>query len=111
MDGPHEATAHYVRARAWWEPLLSVDMVNIYIGILGFVALPFALLGIDWVRTRRKRAATKALLNKIDEVYSMFKMDPRKCEEELYTLKKTLLEGVTAMAKSLKKAMILWVTR
>jgi len=95
MEGPHEATAHYVHAPTWWEILFSADMVNIYIGLVGFVLLPFALIGIGWFMTRRKRITTKALMNKIDEVYSKSKMNPRKCEEELYRLRNTILESVT----------------
>ena len=75
--------------------MFSVDMVNIYIGLVGFVALPFALIGIGWFMTRRKRVATKALMNKIDEVYSKSKMSPQKCEEELHKLRNTDLESVT----------------
>jgi len=37
----------------------------------------------------------KVLLNEIDEVYSRFKTDPRKCEEELFRLRNTILEGLT----------------
>ena len=94
MDGPHEAGAHYERAPTWWEILLSVDMVNIYIGILGFVALPFALVGIEWYKNRRRRGTLKALLNEIDEVYSSFKTNPPRCEEELYRLRDKNLEVV-----------------
>jgi len=95
MDGPHEVAAHYVHAPTWWETLFNVDMVNIYIGLVGFVVLPFALIGIGWFMTRRKRIAAKSLMKKIDEVYSKSKMSPRKCEEELHRLKNTILEDLT----------------
>jgi len=56
---------------------------------LGLV-ITVALLGVAWIRTRKTRAATRALLDRIDQVYARFKMTPPKCEEELYRLKSTI---------------------
>jgi len=94
MNGPCEAIAYYALAPAWWEILLNVDMVNIYIGIVGFVALPIALIGIGWFRNRRKRLFIRTLLNEIDEVYSRFKTNPHRCEEELCRLRDKNFEVV-----------------
>ncbi|UCE16080.1 MAG: hypothetical protein JSV12_00200, partial [Candidatus Bathyarchaeota archaeon] len=87
MNEPYEAIAYYALAPAWWEILLNVDMVNIYIGIVGFVALPIALIGIGWFRNRRKKTFIRTLLNEIDEVYSRLKTKPRRCKEELCRLR------------------------
>jgi len=89
MDGPCEATAHYVRELSWWEILLSLESLNLIIALLGLV-ITVALLGVAWIRTRKTRAATRALLDRIDQVYARFKMTPPKCEEELYRLKSTI---------------------
>jgi len=94
MDGPYEATAHYVRERAWWEILFSLDWLNFIIALVGLVA-PVALVGFAWVRNRRKKAVIKALLNRIDEVYSRFKTKPRKCKEELRGLRNKITEDLT----------------
>jgi len=94
MDGPCEVTAHYVRALSWWETLFSLESLNFIIALLGLV-ITVALLGVAWLRTRRKRVVIKALLNEIDDVYSKFKMNRLKCEEELSRLKNTILEDLT----------------
>jgi len=94
MDGPYEATAHYVRALAWWETLFRPETLQVILGLLG-TGLTVALVGTAWIRTRRGRSVVKNFLNEIDDVYSRFKTNPRKCEEELYRLRNTVLEGVT----------------
>jgi len=94
IDGSYEATAHYVGERAWWEILLDLDWLNFVIALVGLVA-PVALVGFAWVRNRRKKAVIKALLNRIDEVYSKFKTKPRKCEEELRGLRNKITEDLT----------------
>jgi hypothetical protein len=94
MDGAHEATAHYVRVRAWWETLFSSENLQVILGVLGTV-LTVGLLGGAWVRSRKRMGVIKAFLDEIDEVYSRNKMNPRKCEEELYRLRNTILEGLT----------------
>jgi hypothetical protein len=94
MDGSYEATAHYVGERAWWEILFDLDWLNFVIALVGLVA-PVALVGFAWVRNRRKKAVIKALLNRIDEVYSRFKTKPRKCEEELRGLRNKITEDLT----------------
>jgi len=93
MDGSCEAIAHYVRALSWWETLFSLESLNFIIALLGLV-ITVALLGVAWIRTHRKRVIIKALLNKIDEVYSRFKMNRLKCEEELSKLRNTILEDL-----------------
>jgi len=98
MDDSWEALAHYVRPRSWLEDLLSTVDMKV---ILAFVALVItsASIGTAWVRTRRRRGIMKALLNKIDGVYSKSKMDPQKCEDELCKLRNTILEGLLADGK------------
>ena len=91
MDKPCDATAHYVREQPWWEILFSLEWLSFILGIV----LPVALLGVAWVRSRRKKGVIRDLLNKIDEVYSRFKMNRLKCEEELCKLRNTILEDLT----------------
>jgi hypothetical protein len=86
MDKPYEATAHYVREQPWWEILFSLESLSFILGIV----LPVALLGVAWIRSRRRRAVTKVLLNKIDDIYSKFKLTPPKCEEELHRLRNAI---------------------
>jgi hypothetical protein len=94
VNGPYEAIAHYERARAWWEILTRPENLQIILGLVGIVVT--VALGVTaWVRTRKKRSILRAFLNEIDEVYSKYKADPRKCEEELYRLRNTVLEGLT----------------
>jgi len=59
------------------------------------LALTVSLLGVAWVRARRKRVVVKDLLNKIDEVHSRFKMHPQECEGELCKLRNEILEDLT----------------
>ena len=89
MDGPCEATAHYVRERSWWEILLSLESLNLIIALVGLV-ITVALLGVAWIRTRKRRTVTLALLSKIDDAYSKFKLNPPRCEEELHRLRSTI---------------------
>jgi len=74
--------------------LFSLESLNFIIALLGLV-ITVALLGIAWFRARRKRVVIKALLNEIDDVYSKFKMNRLKCEEELSRLRNTILEDLT----------------
>ena len=94
MDEAYKVTAHYVPVPAWWETLFRPEMLQVILGLVG-VVLTVAFVGTAWVRTRRRRGIVKALLNEIDEVYSTFKTNPPKCEEELYRLRNTVLEGLT----------------
>jgi len=94
MNGPRNATAHYRLPPAWWENLFRPDILQVIVGLVGIV-LTVALVVPAWVRTRRKRGVIKTFLNEIDDVYTRFKTDPRKCEEELYRLRNTILEGLT----------------
>ena len=93
MDEPCEATAHYVRELSWWEILLSLESLNLIIALLGLV-ITVALLGVAWIRTRKRRTVTLALLSKIDDVYSKFKMTPPKCEEELHRLRNAISKNL-----------------
>jgi len=54
MDGSYEATAHYLRALAWWENLFCPQMLPVILGF-GGILLAVALVGTAWVRTRRRR--------------------------------------------------------
>jgi len=94
MNEPRNATAHYRLPPAWWENLFRPDILQVIVGLVG-IALTVALVVPAWVRTRRKRGVIKTFLNEIDDVYTRFKTDPRKCEEELYRLRNTILEGLT----------------
>jgi len=94
MNGPCEATAYYVRARAWWETLLRPENLQILLGLVGIV-LTVALVGTAWIRTRKRRSIIKTFLDEIDDVYSKYKTNPQICEEELYRLRNTILEGLT----------------
>jgi len=94
MDKPYNATAHYKLPPAWWETFLRPEILQVIVGFIG-VVLTVAFVVPAWVRTRRRRGIVKAFLNEIDEVYSRFKADPQKCEDELYRLRNTILEGLT----------------
>ena len=94
MNKRHETTAYYVSAPPWWETLLRPDILQVVLGLVGIV-ITVALVVPAWFRTRRKRGIIKTFLNEVDEVYSRFKTNPQKCEEELYRLRNTILEGLT----------------
>ena len=94
MDRPYDITAQYVRAQAWWEILVRPDVMQAMLALLGTV-LTIGLVGGTWVRSRKRRGIVKTFLAEIDDVYSRFKTDPQKCEEELYALRNTILEGMT----------------
>jgi hypothetical protein len=94
MNGPCEATAYYVHALAWWETMFNSQNLQAILGALG-ILLTVALLGTAWIRTRKRRSITKTFLDEIDDVYLKFKTNPRTCEEELYRLRNTILEGLT----------------
>jgi hypothetical protein len=94
VDGPHAASAHYERARAWWELLTRPDVLQALLAIVG-TAVTVALIGTTWIRNRRRRNIVKAFSDEIDEIYLSYKVNPQKCEEELHTLRNTILEGLT----------------
>ena len=94
MDGPYSVTAHYIHAESWWSILTRTDVIQALFGILGTV-LTVVLIGGTWFRSRKRRDIVKAFLAEIDDVYSRLKTDPKKCEEELYTLRNTILKGLT----------------
>jgi len=94
MNGPHEAIAHYVLPRSWLESLLATADLKVILAIIG-LAISFSSIGTAWVRTRRRKGFTKAWLNETDEIYSKFKTDPQKCEDELCRLRNALLEELT----------------
>jgi hypothetical protein len=94
MEGPLDAIAHYVRASAWWEVLASSESVQIILAILGTL-ITIGLIGTAWIRTRHGRTAVKNFLAQIDDIRVRRKDDPAKCEEELFELRNTVLEGVT----------------
>jgi hypothetical protein len=94
MNDPCVAIAHYVQAHAWWETLLRPEIVQAILALLGTV-LTVALVGTAWIRTRKRRSIIKTFLDEIDDVYLRFKTNPRICEEELYRLRNTILEGLT----------------
>ena len=94
MNKPHNATVHYVLQPPWWETLLRPDITQVTLGLVG-IALIVALVVPAWFRTRRKRGIIRTFLKEIDEVFSRFKKDPKKCEEELSKLRNTILEGLT----------------
>jgi hypothetical protein len=94
FNEPHEAIARYVHARAWWETLFRPDVAQAVLGLVGTV-LTVALIGTAWVRSRKRRNVVKTFLNEISDVFSRFKADPPRCEEELSRLRNTILEGFT----------------
>jgi hypothetical protein len=94
MNEPHEAIAHYVLPRSWLESLLATADLKVILAIIG-LTITFSSIGTAWVRTRRRKGFTKAWLNETDEIYSKFKTDPQKCEDELCRLRNTLLEELT----------------
>jgi hypothetical protein len=94
MDGPYDITAHYVRAQAWWEFLVRPDVMQTMIAVLG-TTLTLGLVGGSWFRSRKRRNLVRAFLADADDVYSRLKAYPKNCEDELYALRNTVLEGLT----------------
>ena len=64
--------------------------------VLGVILAVISLLGggAAWFMRRRRRVRVRTLLDEVDEVYSRFKMNSRRCEAELYRLKDVTLEKV-----------------
>jgi KaiC/GvpD/RAD55 family RecA-like ATPase len=58
MDGPCKATAHYVRALAWWEALFRPERLHVILGLVG-IGFSVTLVGTAWVIIRRRRAVMK----------------------------------------------------
>jgi hypothetical protein len=94
MAGPYDITAQYVRAQAWWAFLVRPDVMQTMLAALG-TTLTLGLVGGTWFRSRKRRNLVKAFLTQVNDVYSKLKTDPKKCEEELYALRNTVLEGLT----------------
>jgi hypothetical protein len=94
IDGSHEITAHYVKESTWWDILTNPQTQQVILGLLGTV-VSLAVVGGAWVKSRRKRGIIKTFLNEIDDIYSKLKNNPKKCEEELYRIRNTILEGLT----------------
>jgi hypothetical protein len=94
IDKPYEAVAHYNRAHAWWEILVRPDVVQSILALVG-TFLTVSLLSGAWLRSRRRRNVLKTFLAEIDDVYLKFKTQRQKCEEELFRLRNTILEGFT----------------
>jgi hypothetical protein len=94
MDSPREAIAHYVRVEPWWAILIEPGVVSAVVAIAG-LSISSITIGIAGVRTRRRRYITKSLLNEADKIYSTFRANPRKCEEELAMLKSKILGMLT----------------
>jgi hypothetical protein len=94
MDGSYDLAARYSRAQAWWETLTRPDVMQAMLAVVG-TTLTVSLIGGTWFRTRKRRDITKAFLVEIDDVYSRLATDPKKCEQELYTLRNTILKGLT----------------
>jgi hypothetical protein len=94
VDRPYDLTAKYVRTQTWWEILFNPVSIQVLAAVLGTL-VTVSLVGGTWFRSRKRRNFVKAFLAEADEVYSRFKTDSKKCEEELYALRNTLLEGLT----------------
>ena len=94
MDGPYDLTAHYVRTQTWWQILSNPNEMQALLAVLGTV-LTVGLIGGTWFWSRKRRDLVKAFLAEADDVYSRLKTDSKKCEEELYALRNTVLEGLT----------------
>jgi len=62
--------------------------------ILGLIIAVISLLGggIAWYMTRRRKGRARTLLDEVDEVYTRFKLNSRRCEAELYRIKDITLE-------------------
>lgn len=94
MNGPFDITAKYVRAQAWWEILVRPDVMQTLFAVLG-TTVTLGLVGGTWFRSRKRRNLVKAFLADADDVYSRLKAYPKNCEDELYALRNTVLEGLT----------------
>lgn len=94
MDGPYDLTAKYVHTQTWWDILSNPNIMQALLAALG-TTLTVGLVGGTWFRSRKRRNIIKAFLSEADDVYARLKTDPRKCEEELYALRNTVLEGLT----------------
>lgn len=94
MDGPYDLTAKYVHTQTWWDILSNPNIMQALLAALG-TTLTVGLVGGTWFRSRKRRNIIKAFLSEADDVYARLKTDPRKCEEELYALRNTILEGLT----------------
>jgi KaiC/GvpD/RAD55 family RecA-like ATPase len=57
MDKPYTVTAHYVPAAAWWQNLLSPEMLLIL--TLAGAVLTIVLVRTAWIKTLKRRSAMK----------------------------------------------------
>ena len=94
IDKAYDVVAHYDRAHAWWEILVRPDVMQAALALVG-TFLTVGLVGGAWLRSRKRRNILRTFLVEIDDVYSKLKSDRQKCEEELYRLRNTILEGFT----------------
>ncbi len=94
MDGQYDLIAHYVPSQSWWDILANPNVMQALLAVLGTV-ITVSLVGGTWFRSRKRRDIVKQFLAEIDDIYLRLKRDPKKCEEELYTLRNTILEGLT----------------
>ncbi len=94
IDKPYDVVAHYDHAHAWWEVLARTDVLQSLLALVG-TFLTVGLLSGAWLRSRRRRNVLKTFLAEIDDVYFKFKTQRQKCEEELFRLRNTILEGFT----------------
>jgi uncharacterized repeat protein (TIGR02543 family) len=94
MDGQYDLIAHYVPSQSWWDILANPNVMQALLAVLGTV-ITVSLVGGTWFRSRKRRDVVKQFLAEIDDIYLRLKRDPKKCEEELYTLRNTILEGLT----------------
>lgn len=64
--------------------------------ILGLIIAVLSVLGggVAWLLRRRRRVRTRNLIDEVDDIYSRFKMNSRRCEVELFKLKDMALENV-----------------
>ena len=96
MDGPgpYDLTANYVHTQTWWQILSNPNIMQALLAVVG-TTLTLGLVGGTWFRSRKRRNITKAFLADVDDVYSRLKTYPKNCEDELYALRNTVLEGLT----------------
>jgi len=66
--------------------LRSKDILGLLLAIASLVGGSFA-----WFMRRKKKERVKALLDEIDNIYSSFKMNARRCEAELLSLRERSL--------------------